>query len=48
MGALSTEKTAPDATTVDSDGSNFTMHFKTDDQKFQALMKSPLFAAVSH
>ncbi len=48
MGASATEKTALDATTVDSDGSNFTMHFKTDDQKFQALMKSPLFAAVSH
>jgi len=23
-------------------------HFKSDDQKFQALMHSPLFAAVSH
>jgi hypothetical protein len=48
MSASPAEKTALDATTVDSDGSNFTMHFKTDDQKFQALMKSPLFAAVSH
>jgi hypothetical protein len=48
MSASPSEKTALDATTVDSDGTNFVMHFKTDDQKFQALMKSPLFAAVSH
>ncbi|MGA7684982.1 MAG: hypothetical protein WCC32_20860 [Terriglobales bacterium] len=48
MGASPTEKTALDATTVDFDGSNLMLHFKTDDQKFQALMKSPLFAAVSH
>ena len=48
MGASATEKTALDATTVDSDGTNLMLHFKTDDQKFQALMKSPLFAAVSH
>jgi len=48
MSASPSEKTALDATTVDSDGTNFLMHFKEDDQKFQALMKSPLFAAVSH
>jgi hypothetical protein len=24
------------------------LHFKSDDQKFQSLMHSPLFAAVSH
>ena len=48
MNATPTEKTALDATTVDSDSSNLLLHFKTDDQKFQALMKSPLFAAVSH
>ena len=47
MSASATEKTAFDATTVDSDGSKLMIHFKTDDQKFQALMKSPLFAAVS-
>ena len=47
MSASASEKAAFDATTVDSDGSNLLMHFKTDDQKFQALMKSPLFAAVS-
>ena len=48
MNATPAEKTAYDATTVDSDGSNLLIHFKTDDQKFQALMQSPLFAAVSH
>ncbi len=48
MNATPAEKTAFDATTVDSDGSNLLLHFKTDDQKFQALMTSPLFAAVSH
>jgi hypothetical protein len=47
MSATPAEKTAFDATTVDSDGSNLLLHFKTDDQKFQALMQSPLFAAVS-
>jgi hypothetical protein len=48
MNASASEKTALDATTVDSDGANLIMHFKEDDQKFQSLMKSPLFAAVSH
>lgn len=48
MNATASEKTALDATTIDSDGSNLNLRFKTDDQKFQALMKSPLFAAVSH
>lgn len=48
MNATASEKNALDATTVDSDGATLNMHFKEDDQKFQALMKSPLFAAVSH
>lgn len=48
MSATPAEKTALDATTVDFDSANLQLHFKTDDQKFQALMKSPLFAAVSH
>jgi len=47
LNATPTEKTALDATTVDSDSANLLLHFKTDDQKFQALMHSPLFAAVS-
>ena len=48
MSASPIEKTAYDSTTVDSDSSNVQLHFKTDDQKFQTLMNSPLFAAVSH
>lgn len=48
LNASASEKTALDATTIESDGSNLILRFKTDDQKFQALMKSPLFAAVSH
>lgn len=48
MNATPAEKTALDATTVDSDSANLQLHFKSDDQKFQALMHSPLFAAVSH
>jgi hypothetical protein len=48
LNASPVEKTALDATTVDSDSSNLQLHFKSDDQKFQALMHSPLFAAVSH
>jgi hypothetical protein len=48
LNASPAEKTALDATTVDSDSSNLQLHFKSDDQKFQSLMHSPLFAAVSH
>jgi hypothetical protein len=47
LSASPVEKTAIDATTIDSDSSNLMLHFKSDDQKFQALMHSPLFAAVS-
>jgi hypothetical protein len=48
LNASPIEKTAIDATTVDSDSSNVQVHFRSDDQKFQSLMHSPLFAAVSH
>ena len=48
LNATPAEKTAIDSTTVDSDSANLQVHFKSDDQKFQALMRSPLFAAVSH
>jgi hypothetical protein len=48
LNASPIEKTAIDATTVDSDSSNLRLHFKTDDQKFQSLLHAPLFAAVSH
>jgi len=37
-----------DSTTVESDSSNVQVHFKSDDQKFQTLMHTPLFAALSH
>ncbi len=48
MSASPIEKTAIDSMTVDSDSSNLQVHFKSDDQKFQSLMHSELFAAVSH
>jgi len=48
LNASAIEKTAIDATTVDSDSANLQIHFKSDDQKFQSLMQSPLFAAISH
>jgi hypothetical protein len=48
MSATPAEKVAVDNTTVDSDGSNLQVHFKANDQQFQSLMHSDLFAAVSH
>lgn len=48
LNATPVEKTAIDSMSVDSDSSNLQLHFKTDDQKFQSLMHSELFAAVSH
>jgi hypothetical protein len=48
MSASPIEKSAIDSMTVDSDSSNLQVHFKTDDQKFQSLLHSELFAAVSH
>lgn len=48
LNASPIEKTAIDATTVDSESSNVQLHFKSDDQKFQSLMNSPMFAAISH
>jgi len=48
MGASPIEKTAYDSTTVESDSANVQVHFKSDDQKFQTLMHTPLFAALSH
>ena len=47
LNATPAEKVALDSVTVDSDSSNLQMHFKTDDKKFQSLMHSELFAAVS-
>ncbi|HET9405878.1 MAG TPA: hypothetical protein VFO39_01445 [Candidatus Sulfotelmatobacter sp.] len=48
MSATPAEKLAMDNTTVDSDSQNLQIHFKSNDQQFQSLMHSPLFAAVSH
>jgi hypothetical protein len=47
MSATPTEKLALDDTTVDNSHDMLQMHFKTDDQRFTALLKSDLFAAVS-
>jgi hypothetical protein len=47
INATPTEKVALDNTTVNSDSSNLQLHFKANDQQFQGLMHSPLFAAVS-
>ena len=48
MNASPAEKMAMDNTSVDSDSSNLQVHFKSNDQQFQSLMHSELFAAVSH
>jgi hypothetical protein len=47
MSGTPTEKLALENTTVDSSNDTVQMHFRTDDQRFQALLKSDLFAAVS-
>jgi len=47
MNATGSEKMALESTTVDSDSGILRLHFKTDDTKFQALMKSDLFNAIS-
>jgi hypothetical protein len=41
------EKMALDSTNIDSDSGVLKLRFKTDDSKFQALMKSDLFQAVA-
>ena len=47
MTATPTEKLALESVTVNSDSSNLQMHFTSDDKKFQSLIHSDLFAAVS-
>jgi hypothetical protein len=47
MSGTPSEKMALENTTVDSSNDTVQMHFKTDDQRFQALLHSDLFAAVS-
>jgi hypothetical protein len=41
------EKSALDGMTVKSDSSDLQLHFKVDDRKFEALLQTDLFAAVS-
>ena len=47
MNATPTEKMALENTTVDNSHDMLQMHFQSDDQRFQALLKSDLFAAVA-
>ena len=47
MSATPIEKVAIENLTVNSDGSDLQMHFKSDDKQFQSLLHSDLFAAVS-
>jgi len=42
------EKSAMDSMQVDSDAGRLVVKFKADDSKFQALLKTDLFQAVSH
>src|SRR5664279_740468 len=48
MNATPSEKLALESMSVDNQHDLLQMHFKTDDQRFQALLKSELFASVSH
>jgi hypothetical protein len=48
LSATPSEKVAVENTSVDSDGSNVHVGFKANDQQFQSLMHSELFAAVTH
>ncbi|MFZ0705632.1 MAG: hypothetical protein WAM71_08530 [Candidatus Korobacteraceae bacterium] len=48
MSGNDTEKLALQNASIDSSNDMVQMHFKTDDQRFQALLKSDLFAAVAH
>ncbi len=47
MSGTPTEKMAMDETTVESSNDLVQMHFKSNDQQFQSLLRSDLFAAVS-
>jgi hypothetical protein len=47
MSATPTERLAMDSTTVDSDSSTLKVHFRSDDNRFESLLHSDLFAAVS-
>jgi len=47
MTASAVEKAALEDVSVNSDSSKLQMHFKANDQQFQSLMRTSLFAAVS-
>ncbi len=47
MSATGVEKVALESVTVDSDSSNLRLRFKTDEQRFQALLQSDLFASMA-
>jgi len=47
MAATGGEKLALEATKVESDSEKLKLHFKADDKRFQSLLNSDLFAAVS-
>lgn len=46
--AAAGEKVVMENTSADSDGNNVVIHFKSNDQQFQALMRTDLFTALSH
>lgn len=48
MNATPNEKVALESMTVDNQHDLLQMKFKTDDQRFQSLLKSDLFASVAH
>jgi hypothetical protein len=47
MNASGAEKTALENVTVDNDNDHLLVHFKTDDDKFQSLLQSPMFTAIA-
>jgi hypothetical protein len=47
MNATATEKLALESVTVDSSSDRLRLHFKSDDQRFQSLLSSDMFAAVT-
>ena len=46
MNATPVEKTALEGMNVDSDSGKLTVNFRSDDNKFQSLLKSEMFGAV--
>ena len=47
MNASPAEKTALDATSVDSDAGKLNIRFKSDEKKFVSLVNSDLFATLA-